>query len=55
MTNLERIKQMDAEGVADWIDKNADAPCEYCIYAGTDYHSDCVEGIKAWLEQEVEE
>lgn len=60
MTNLERIKQMDVEEMAAEFRITMCNHCKgfangTCIYTGYSKHTRCLNGIKAWLEQEVEE
>ena len=68
MTNLERIRNMNAEDMAEFLCETlADfTECGYCWGSGeSDIHcayedndncigKSCEEGIKAWLESEVE-
>ena len=54
MTNIDRIKQMNAEEMA----KRISFTCWNCAYQSSKdecHRHVCVEGIKAWLEQEAEE
>ncbi len=50
MTNADKIRQMSNEELVELLD------CDFCIYKGKRYcHIECEEGIKAYLESEVEE
>ena len=50
MTNGDKIRQMSNEELAEVIDK----PCDYCLSENC-ATTLCVEGIKAYLDMEVEE
>jgi hypothetical protein len=55
MTNLERIKQMNAEELAEVILNS----CDYCIHASNrhcclDGTISCNKSVQAWLESEAE-
>jgi hypothetical protein len=55
MTNYEKIKAMSVEEMAELID---DSPCNSCNYRQKGFSKcpqECEEGIKEWLESEVEE
>lgn len=53
MKNIERIRQMNSEELAEFIGED----CTCCVYDDrcVGYYFECKEGIKQWLEQEVEE
>ena len=54
MTNGDRIRQMSNEELAEMLSGN----CEFCVSAtelGTTCKTGCKEGIKAYLDMEVEE
>ena len=53
MTNLDRIKNMTADEMAELLKS---ASCKSCAYRGHTRCSfrPCEEGIKKWLEQEAE-
>lgn len=53
MTNLERIKNMNAEELALYFNAKKCYMCA-CQYKDCAF-IDCVDGIKEWLESEVEE
>lgn len=55
MTNYEKIKNMTVAEMVMFID--CEGTCNYCIYADDDNCKGlkCREGVKAWLNQEVEE
>lgn len=55
MNNYEKIKQMTVEEMAEFLFNNA--ACGFCIYEFDECNEaiGCVEGIKQWLLQEVEE
>lgn len=56
MKQIDRIRNMNAEELAEWIDKNVEEPCEYCLIRDKrPSKHNCIKGIKAWLESEVEE
>lgn len=60
MNNYEKIKQMTVEEMAENIRCNALNECECCIHPdtclATQYQRKrCLDGIKQWLLQEVEE
>lgn len=60
MNNYEKIKQMTVEEIAENIKCNALNECKFCIHSdtclATEYQRKrCLEGIKQWLLQEVEE
>ena len=55
MTNGDRIRQMSNEELARLIESN---PCDWCIYERGDngcIPHPCRQGIKAYLDMEVEE
>lgn len=54
MNNFKKIKQMTIDDLAFWLSNRAG--CCFCIYEYTDCNQaiGCVEGIKQWLLQEVE-
>jgi hypothetical protein len=59
MNNYEKIKQMTVEEMAVWLDNVSDECSDMCI-ASLDalimcYPSNCIENIKQWLLQEVEQ
>lgn len=52
MTNLERIKNMTADELAELLGTKA---CKCCAYRSRQCgYKRCKDGIKAWLEQEAE-
>ena len=54
-TNLERIRQMTADELAGYYVNNK-SRCNFCILPNPEIcELSCKEGIKQWLEQEVEE
>lgn len=58
MTNGDKIRQMSNEELAEWLNKKFafNIACEICVYDikdECDYK--CIEGIKAYLDMEVEE
>lgn len=54
MTNYEKIKNMTVAEMVMFID--CEGTCNYCVYANDDCKGlKCREGVKAWLNQEVEE
>ena len=59
MNNYEKIKQMTVEEMAVWLDNVSDECSDMCIASLDDlimfYPSTCIENIKQWLLQEVEE
>ena len=54
MTNLDRIKNMTLDEMAELLDTKA---CECCAYRSLPPcgFKSCKDGIKKWLEQEAEE
>ena len=56
MTNGDRIRQMSNEELAKYISKNM-SNCNCCAYDNSSkcFGSLCKEGIKAYLDMEVEE
>ena len=57
MTNYEKIKAMSVEELADLLDYGE---CHCCAYYKTNSPVDCLDcvckdGVKKWLESEVEE
>lgn len=56
MTNFERIKNMTAEEMMEFIIYERSCDCDCCIYVYNDNCTmpKCKEGIKAWLEQEAD-
>jgi hypothetical protein len=59
LTNYQKIKQMSIDEIAEWIKSNAKYECDFCKGYACDnillYSEKCVDGIKQWLLQEVEE
>lgn len=55
MNNYEKIKQMKVDEMANFLSNRA--ACGFCIYEFDECNEAirCVEGIKQWLLQEVEE
>ena len=53
MTNGDRIRQMSNEELAEIFSCNEDK-CMVCNYDGSNCNHFCEEGIKAYLESEVE-
>lgn len=53
MKNIDKIRQMNSDELAEVISSD----CLYCNYRymGCSYRCECKQGIKQWLEQEVEE
>lgn len=56
MTNGDRIRQMSNEELAEWLDSlfGFDIPCEICAN-NKPCKFECLKGIKAYLDMEVEE
>ena len=56
MTNGDRIRQMSNEELAEWLDITIDASCcNVCVCGkGQECYNVCTEGIKAYLDTEVE-
>lgn len=60
MTNREKyINNISNEEIAKEILENIVDHCSYCVYDAENWHNDCrdkdcVDGIKQWLEEEVE-
>jgi len=55
MNNFEKIKSMTIEEMADFLDDGCSTYCDtYCDYGKTGCYGDCHQGIKKWLESEVE-
>ena len=56
MNRFEKIN-LTSEGVAEWINDNVANRCNMCktncINGGT--RKECIEGIKQWLEEDIEE
>jgi hypothetical protein len=57
MTNLERLKSLDAKDFANILDSNK-ISCEYCLYHKGKFSDkcsivNCKQGIAEWLESEV--
>ena len=50
MKQIDRIRSMNAEELAEWINENV-ACMRCCVGCGADLS--CVEARKAWLESEV--
>ena len=59
MTNLEKIQNMNAEEMMNYIGGNRlrDYPCDLCAYDVSlcAFGVDCENGVLNWLESEVEE
>ena len=57
MTNGDKIRQMSNEELAEWLGKNfeSDIPCKVCIKQNYCCDYKCEEGIKAYLDMEVQE
>lgn len=56
MTNGDRIRQMSNEELAKWLeDKSGFDTCKICNYDNNLCEYECVLGIKAYLDMEVEE
>ena len=57
MTNLEKIKAMSAEEMADFLVNRICTSCRNCPVGGLRYYNglSCLENYKSWLESEVEE
>lgn len=53
MTNLERIKQMNAEELAEFL--RHFVMCDYCTLDCSNHKTDCTIGFKVWLDSEVDE
>ena len=55
MNNYKKIKQMTVDEMAEFLSNRA--ACGFCIYEFDECNEaiGCVEGIKQWLLQEVEE
>ena len=56
MTNLEYLRQMNSEELTEFL-YDLDC-CEHCYYNGnkcinTEGNCNCIDGVKAWLEQEI--
>ena len=55
-TNLERIRQMNSDELAQWLFFQNNCCCDFCIISFMeDCNINCTDGIKQWLEKEVEE
>lgn len=57
MTNREMLNTMSDEELANFLLKHR-ANCDCCAFRGNDYvcvTNFCVQGIRLWLESEVEE
>ena len=59
-TNLERIRQMTADELAQWLFLQCNYCCDICIVNSIedsieDCHISCKDGIRQWLEQKSEE
>lgn len=56
MTNLERIRSMNARELATLIDgdERDRERCEMCIWEGQDCVGMCLDGITAWLKEETD-
>lgn len=54
-TNLERIRQMTADELAEFLNSKGHC-CEFCAYSKDHYCRDkyCIDGRKQWLDQESE-
>lgn len=53
MTNLEHIKNMMVDEMAELLESKA---CKCCAYRARQCgYKSCIDGIKAWLEQEAAE
>ena len=56
MTNGDKIRQMSNEELAKWLeDKSGFHTCKICNYDNNLCEYECVLGIKAYLDMEVEE
>ena len=54
MTNFEKIKNMTAEEMAEWLQDDING-CLCCIYGrGFTCPNTCIYGISKWLESEAE-
>ena len=58
MTNLEKLKSLDAKDFANLLDSDQLA-CDYCLYNKVKYAhkctiAECKQGIAEWLESEAE-
>lgn len=53
-TNLERIRQMNSEELAEWIYNDRDV-CLCCVLETKECNTICITYIREWLEQESEE
>lgn len=51
MKNIDKIRQMKAEELVEFISN----PCELCSECCVQHCIECKDGIRQWLEQEVEE
>lgn len=55
-TNLERIRQMTADELAEFLNSSAlDSICNICVGCDSEEEIGCIKGTKQWLEQESEE
>ncbi len=57
MTNFEKVKDTISLDEMANIMTGATTCCKICIYGQDDYCEDkqCIDGVKAWLEQEAQE
>lgn len=57
MTNLEKLKSLDAKDFANLLDSDK-ISCEYCLYYGESDDkcsiANCKQGIAEWLESECD-
>lgn len=51
MKNIDKIRQMNSDELAEFMLN----PCELCNECCIQHGIECKDGIKQWLEQEVEE
>lgn len=55
-TNLQRIRQMNSEELAEFLQNTAlDGVCSICDACDSEEEIGCIKGIRNWLEQEAEE
>ena len=63
MTNYEKIKSMNVDKMAEFLENNFEMRCELCPHNVVDdqgrcdlgFGFDCIAAIKAWLKAESEE
>ena len=53
LTNFEKIKEMNVEEMAKFLDENA-GKCDCCVYKDRSCIDECQMHIKEWLELEVD-